>query len=138
MSDWKPAEWLEAVPLDYLHESRLVGRCYAAIQKGPPLQVKEFEPAVDEESHAQCIVIEFEDLLSLGAKDLGFQGKTEDVLRIALQFPGARKLCYQLTAALAEAGDRVANRTLFALRQSMDSLKEEEDDGPEEDAENVG
>lgn len=125
MSEWKPAEWKSAVPLDYLNEVRKVGRVYPAVQKGPPLEVKEYEGGIDD--HPDCIVVEFEDLLSLGAKDLGLPGKTEDVLRIALQFPGARKLCCQLVYGLAGAGDRVANRMQFAMQQAMDSVAEEDE-----------
>lgn len=119
MDEWKPAEWQEAVPLDYLNEKKKVGRVYAAVQKGPPLKVKEYEAGIDEDG-PHCIVVEFEDLINEGAKSLGFAVKQESILRIALQFPGARRLCSQLIIGLAESGDKVANKIQFMMRQAVE------------------
>ncbi|MDD3474262.1 MAG: hypothetical protein PHS86_15895 [Syntrophaceae bacterium] len=114
--------------MDYLHDDRRIGRVYAAVQKGPPLTVKEYEAGNEDGPH--CIVIEFEDLLNEGAKSLGFPAKEDSILRIALQFPGARRLCSQLISGLAESGDRVANRIQFMMRQAAESLTEEDGSDP--------
>lgn len=122
MAEWQPAEWQDAVPLDYLDSKGKIGRVYPAVKKGPPLNVKEYEAGIDENG-PHCIVIEFEDLINEGAKSLGFAVKQESILRIALQFPGARRLCAQLIVGLAESGDKVANKMQFMMRQAVEDEK---------------
>jgi len=117
MNEWKPA-----IPVDYLDPDTKIGKVLVGKEKGPPLFVRQYDPEIDDKP--DCLIIELEDFLKETAKEL-YGIEKDEIMRLAIHLPGARKLCCHLIESLAESGDKVANRIQFMMRQAIESLEKE-------------
>lgn len=116
--------WKQAHPMAFPLKQGRPGRVYRAATNGPPLMVKEISP--DElPSDAASVVIEFDDDMKIATNQL--MGTTNDTATlIALNPAHARFLCAALIHALADGGDRVAERLRVYMNIAMEEVQNED------------
>jgi len=122
-------EWQEATPVAFHIEKDKPGRVYRARSQGPPLKVREFNE-YEMPSDAAKIVVEYLDYFQATAGELGCAGTVQTfpdgIVRLAFFPSDARFLCMALLRALADGGDRVAERLDAQVNQILDELEDDE------------
>ena len=124
MSEWREIDIPAAF---YLPNEGKTTKVFRAAVKGPPMMVKEI-PADEFPSDRASIVIEIEDAMKISYNELSGRDREENATTlIALHARDARYLCVSLIKALADGGDRVAEKLQEYAILSMDVLQAEEE-----------